>query len=186
MVLKKGVIFQEAYQAYIKDRGISDFSELAFERLLKVYPGLLVTSSDGFVDLAEGDTLAFIASEGTSTSPETFIRELKNLYFHQGHWKNIFTKAIQEIAESESTQLEILTYMVYAAAASTGSIVKNILLSDYKPQNFSLLNIKSLEEIDPTREFFSAQEKQKILQIAEELHLLQNPEIKNKVYQLFS
>jgi hypothetical protein len=95
-------------------------------------------------------------------------------------------KAIKEIAYDESTQLEILMNMIYAAAASTGSIVKNILLSDYKPKSFSLLDIKSLEEIDPTREFFSTQEKQKILQIAEELHLLQNPEIKNKVYQLFS
>ncbi len=184
--MKKGVIFQEAYQAYVKDRGINDVSELAFECLLKVYPGLLVTSSDGFVDLAEVDTLTHIAIDGTSIAPEIFTRELKYLYLNQGQWRHIYMKAIKEIAYDESTQLEILMNMIYAAAASTGSIVKNILLSDYKPKSFSLLDIKSLEEIDPTREFFSAQEKQKILQIAEELHLLQNPEIKNKVYQLFS
>ncbi len=184
--MKKGVIFQEAYQAYIKDRGISDVSELAFECLLKVYPGLLVTSSDGFVDLAEVDTLSFIASDGTSIAPEIFVRELKNLYLNQGHWRHIFMKAIKEIAYDDSTKLEILMNMIYAAAASTGSIVKNILLSEYKPKSFSLLDIQSLEQIDPTKQFFSDDEKQKIIQIAEELNLLSNQEIKTKVYQLFS
>lgn len=184
--LKRGVVFQEAYQAYIKDRGVFDISEVAFERLLKVYPSLLVISSDGFVDLTEVGAMASSASEGTSIPPEIFARELKNLYFNQGHWKHIFTRAIKEITEEEeNSRLEILTYMIHAAAASTGSVVKNILLSDDKPQSFSLYDIQSLEEIDPTRQFFSEQEKQKIIQVAEELQLLRNQEIRNKVYQLF-
>ncbi len=181
----KGVVFQEAYQAYIKDRGLADISELVFERLLKVYPGLLVTSTDGFVDIAEVDTLSFIASDGTNISTEIFSRELKNIYLNQGHWKHLFTNAIKEIVHQEHNCQEILMNMIYAAAASTGSIVKNILLSEFKPKNFSLFDIQNLEQIDPTRQFFSAEEKHKIILISEEFDLLSNPEIKKKIYQLF-
>lgn len=187
LTLNKNEIFKEVYKLYVQDRGVHDISELAFERIIKVYPALLVISTDGFVDIAEVDTLSHIASDGTSISTEIFTRELKNLYLNQGHWRNLFIKAIKETTQNDdSLKEEILMNMIYAAASSTGSIVKNILLSEYKPQKFSLQDIHSLEQIDPTKQFFSHDEKQKIIQIAEELQLLTNEELKNKVYQLFS
>lgn len=180
-------IFKEVYKLYVQDRGIHDFTELAFERLVKVYPALLVTSTDGFVDIAEVDTLSHIASDGTPLNTEIFTRELKNLYLNQGHWKNLFIKVIKETTQNnEPLKEEILMNMIYAAASSTGSIVKNILLSEFKPQKFSLQDIQSLEQIDPTKQFFSHDEKQKIIQVAEELQLLTNEELRNKIYQLFS
>jgi hypothetical protein len=183
--LEKGVVFQEAYDAYVKDRSLNDISEQVFERLILVYPALLVTSTDGFVDIAEVETISYIASEGTAIPQEIFTRELKNLYLHQGHWRHLFVKVIKEIAVDDNTKMEILMNMIFAAAASTGSIVKNILLSEYKPKSFSLMDIQNLEQIDPTKQFFSASEKQKIISLSEELNLLTNEAIKNQVYKLF-
>jgi hypothetical protein len=185
MVLKKGSVFQEAYQSYVNDRGITDVSELAFLCLLKVYPALLVTSSDGFVDISEVDTLSSIAADGTSIPQEIFTRELKNLYLNQGHWRHLFINAIKELVQDEQLRMEVLMNMIYAAAASTGSIVKNILLSDYKPRSFSLNDIETIEQIDPTKQFFSEDEKQKIILISEELNLLQEESVRNKVYKIF-
>lgn len=184
--LERNELFQEVYKNYILDRNLNDITELVFERLLKIYPALLVTATDNFVDLAEVDTLSHIAANGTNIPTELFSRELKNLYLNQGHWRNLFTKLIKENCSSEEDKHEILMNMIYAAAASTGSIVKNILLSEYRPQKFNLHDIQSLEQIDPTKQFFSSDEKQKILQIAEELQLFPNEIIKNKIYQLFA
>ncbi len=183
--MKKSIIFQEAYNLYIKDRGVTDVSELGFESLLKVYPGLLVTSSDNFVDISEVETLSRLASEGTSIPPEIFSRELKNLYLNQGYWKHLFLKTIKELAKDEAFRMEVLMNMIYAAGSSTGSIVKNILLAEYKPQNISIYDIQSLEQIDSTKQFFSNEEKQKIIQISEELGLLQDENLRAKLYQLF-
>lgn len=175
---------QALFEQYQKDIGLKDFGITQFIRLIKTFPALIVVSSDGFADLSEVGALVQIAAEGKPAYMDVYERELKNIYLNQGHWRNQFFKVLKE-ETNEQDKYEILMGMIYAAASSTGSVVKNILLSEFKPNEFKLEDINRLDEIDPTRQFFSADEKAKIIQLSEELGLISDANSKTKIYKIF-
>lgn len=175
---------QTLFEQYQNDRGLNDFGIAQFIRLIKTFPALIVVSSDGFADLSEVGALVQIAAEGKPAYMDVYERELKNIYLNQGYWRNQFFKILKE-ETNEQDKYEILMGMIYAAASSTGSVVKNILLSEFKPNEFKIEDINRLDEVDPTRQFFSTDEKAKIIQLSEDLGLLFDTNLKAKIYKIF-
>lgn len=181
--IQRPTSFPEIYTNYVKERGITDISEDLFERMILVYPGLLVTSSDGFVDLSEANFL--IQCANYQNSADILAREFKFLYLNAGAWKGILSKLISDYVKLNNLTQDILIIMIQAASSSTGSVVKNILMAGQKPDLQITIDINSVPKLlDPEKQFLSDQERNTIYDIAEKLGLFSDTQIANYIKKL--
>jgi len=183
--LKRPDFFSVLYSNYVQARGISDISEDLLERIVLVYPGLLVTSSDGFVDLTEAHFL--IQAAGIAIEKDVVAREFKFLYLNAGAWRPQFSKLITEYNKLNSISKDLIIIMIQAASVSTGSVVKNILMAGQKPDLSIQIDFNAQPQpLDPEKQFLSDQERQTIIEVAEKLGLITDNHISQYLRILLS
>jgi len=106
----------------------------AFEVLLQIFPAILVAQADGFTDTSEVQRLEEVVQFLCRERPEVLSgldwrAEIRYLSVDTDFWRRPFLEALREYLASASEKYFQQAEFLYAtAAASTGDILKNILV----------------------------------------------------------
>ncbi|MEN2992777.1 MAG: hypothetical protein ABDH91_04410 [Bacteroidia bacterium] len=144
----------------------------AFEILLRVFPAVLVAQADGFTDTSEvhrlDEIVAFLCRhESVSPTELDWRAELRYLAIDAAFWRERFMKVLYAFLQENPEMYKEQAEFLYAtAAASTGDIVKNLLLR--------LRRIEAGAGAVP--ELISGEERREIQRITQELHFDEAPE----------
>ncbi len=150
----------------------------AFEVLLQVFPAILVAQADGFTDTNELHRLEEIVRFLCRERPEVFSAldwrsEIRYLAIDADFWRRAFIEGLREYLKISSEKLFQQVEFLYAtAAASTGDILKNILLE------FGRLSGKGQKDL------ISEKELAEIERLIQELGLSEYPEVASYLHRL--
>ncbi len=137
--------------------------EEAFLVLLQVFPAILVAQADGFTDTSEvqrlEEVVRFLCQENPDLEAALDWRsEMRYLAIDADYWRGPFIEALRAyLAHYPAKYFQQAEFLYATAAASTGDIMKNLLLNMQK-------NIASVRE-----ELISEKEKIEIERLIGEL-----------------
>lgn len=180
---------EELYQQYIGERQITYLSQAEFEKLLLIFPPLLITMADGFVDTTEMLHINRLIKEACSgnaaISADDLKQEFKYLLRSANKWKPAFVNVLKQYIRQNQYEVIVMHMMVAAAGVSTGSIKNNILYGTSNPLLKIPLNLLGgLISPDSNKTFFAAEEKDAILELAKDLEIIDLPQVQQLLADL--
>lgn len=126
--------WEKLWDAYQRERRKLMEKEI-FLVLLQVFPSLLVAQADGFIDTMELQRLEailqFLRQDlGVSEAALEWRSELRYLAIDTEFWRGPFLSALRGYLEQNPEKyFQQAEFLFAVAAASTGDIVQNILIS---------------------------------------------------------
>ena len=178
---------EELYQQYVNERQITYLSSAEFEKLLLIFPPLLITMADGFVDTTEMLHINRLIKEACSgaISADDLKQEFRYLLRNAPKWRPAFVAVLKKYIKQNHYETIVMHMMVAAAGVSTGSIKNNILYGTSNPLLKIPLNLLGgLISPDANKTFFAAEEKDAILELAKELEIIEHPEVQQLLSEL--
>ncbi|MCS7296698.1 MAG: hypothetical protein RMK19_04300 [Bacteroidia bacterium] len=154
--------------------------QAAMEILIQVFPAVLVAQADGFTDTSEvqrlEEILAFLCREqGVSLQELDWTAELRYLAIDADFWRAAFLSTLRAFLQEKPERYKQQVEFLYAtAAASTGDVVRNLLL---RLRRQDLLNQEPLHLI-------SEKERMEIERLVQELGIDTVPEALSYLYSL--
>ncbi len=125
----------------------------AFEVLLQVFPAILVAQADGFTDTNELQRLEEVVQFLCRERPEVFAAlnwraEIRYLAIDADFWRRPFIEALRGYLEHfPEKYFQQVEFLYATAAASTGDILKNILLQSGRLSGVSQQDLISEREM---------------------------------------
>jgi hypothetical protein len=126
-------IIAQVWSDYQRERRIR-VEPKVFEILLRVFPSVLIAQADGFTDTSEvhrlDEIVAFLCKqEGISLDAIDWRAEMRYLAIDAAFWREKFIEALRALLSQQKVLYREQAEFLYAvAAASTGDIVRNLLL----------------------------------------------------------
>jgi len=161
---------EQLYNRYLFERPECPFTLEQFERLLKLYPALLVMHADGHADTTEMLTLYKLGRHLLHDLDEEVVRkEVRALNWNTAYWKDPFMRVLKEKVALQNCGWEVMDFMITAASASTGNLRHNVLVRTLNPHN-----PQDAAELAEKIEFVSASERKAILDVADYLELTED------------
>ena len=152
----------------------------AFEVLLQVFPAILVAQADGFTDTNELHRLEEVVRFLCRERPEVFSAldwraEMRYLAIDADFWRRPFIEALGTyLGASPEKYFQQVEFLYATAAASTGDILKNILLQSGR--------LSATEK----QELISERERAEIERLMQELGISEHPEAASYLRRLIS
>ncbi len=158
--------FKALYNRYIIERHTDQISEKEFERILLMFPAVLVLKSDGQVDTTEMMYLSqlarYMSDQGLNISDADIRQEIRHLAQRAHYWRAPFLEVLRLFITEHKVGGEVVQMMIAAASSSTGNMRQNIQIK--------LQHGMAAGTDNPTA-FISEDEKEAILNVVGELEL---------------
>lgn len=159
----------ELYRRYRYERGADTLSASEFERVLLMYPAILVLGADGHIDTTEmmfiSQLSRYMSDRAVNISEADLRAEIRYLSRNAPYWRDSFINVLRPYVQQHGLGVEVLDLMISAAGSSTGNMRQNILI---KMQSATAKATGS-NTPDETEAFVSEEEKEAILNLVSEL-----------------
>jgi len=169
----------ELYQRYRAARGTDVVSLAEFERVLMMFPALLVLNADGHIDSTEmmfiSQLSRFMADPKANINEADIRQEVRYLSRSLAQWRKEFIEVLRDYIRQHNLATEVLDIMISAAASSTGNVRQNVMIK--------------LRAIDPSKPdaddaFVSEDEKEAILTLVGELEMNTHPAVIQRLQEI--
>ncbi len=162
--------WEKLWDAYQRERR-ELMDKDVFLVILQVFPSLLVAQADGFIDTMELQRLEailqFLRQDlGVSETALDWRGELRYLAIDAEFWRPPFLSALRAYLQGHLERyFQQAEFLFAVAAASTGDIVQNILIS-----------MRSRSAMTEVNLLVSDKERQEIRRLVEDLNFADHPE----------
>ncbi len=167
------------YERYRAARGTDVLSQAEFERVLMIFPALMVLNADGHIDSTEmmfiSQLSRFMADSRANISEADIRQEVRYLSRNLNVWRGEFIELLRDYIRHHNLATEVLDIMISAAASSTGNVRQNVMIK-----------LKAIDHSAPDdrNAFISEEEKESILTLVGELEMNQHPAVIQRLQEI--
>ncbi len=170
----------DLYQRYRSARGTDVLSQDEFERVLMIFPALLVLNADGHIDSTEmmfiSQLSRFMADSRANINEADIRQEVRYLSRNLAQWRKPFLELLRAYIRHHNLATEVLDIMISAAASSTGNVRQNVMIK--------LKAIDNVAQGDNRNAFISEDEKETILTLVGDLEMNQHPAVIQRLQEI--